>query len=75
MPGTGTPVQLRVMEPPRMNTAPPHYVPTPPGHYSIPLDNMIVAATRLAALPIEGESPAAMEIWRAGELLQTEVAQ
>ena len=36
---------------------------------------MIAAATRLAALPVEGESPAAMEIRRAGELLQTAVAQ
>ena len=36
---------------------------------------MIAAATQLAALPMEGESLAAMEIWRACELLQTAVAQ
>ena len=58
-----------------MNTTPPQYVPTPPGHYSNPLDNMIAAATRLAALPVEGESPTAIETRRARELLQTAVAQ
>ena len=43
-PGTGTPVQPRVMDPPRQNNNPPQHVPTPPGHYSNPLDNMIVVA-------------------------------
>ena len=43
-PGASTPFQPRVMEPPRLNTAPPYYVPTPPGHYSNPLENMIAAA-------------------------------
>ena len=60
-PGAGTPVQPRVMEPPRMNTAPPHYVPTPPGQYSNPLENMIAAAARLAALPAESDSPTVIE--------------
>ena len=45
------------------------------GHFSNPLDNMIAAATRLAALLVQDESPAAMGIRRAGELLQTAVAQ
>ena len=74
-PGAGTPVQPRVMEPPRMNTAPPHYVPTPPGHYSNPLENMIAAAARLATLPAEGDSPTAIETRMARELLQTALAQ
>ena len=73
-PGAGTPVQPRVMEPPRMNTAPPQYVPTPPGHYSNPLENMIAAVARLAALPTEGDSPMAIETQRVRELLQTALA-
>ena len=36
---------------------------------------MIAVATRLAALPAQDDSPAAMEIRRAGELLQTAMAQ
>lgn len=60
-PGAGTPVQPRVTEPPRLNTAPPRHVPTPPGHYSNPLENMIAAAARLAALPADGDSPTAVE--------------
>ena len=63
------------MEPPRVNTATPHYVPTPPGHYSNPLENMIAAAARLAALPAEGDSPIAIETRRVRELLQTALAQ
>ena len=48
---------------------------TPPlGHFSNPMDNMLAAATRLAAIPIEGESPAAMETRNVVELLQTVVA-
>ena len=74
-PRAGAPVQPRVMEPPRVNTATPHYVPTPPGHYSNPLENMIAAAARLAALPIEGNSPTAVETCRVRELLQTALAQ
>ena len=72
---TGAPVQPRAMDPPRLNNTPPQLVPTPPGHYSNPLDNMIAAATQLAALPVEGESPTARETQRARELLQTVVAQ
>ena len=55
------PVQLRAMEPPRMSTAPPHYAPTPPGHFSNPLEKLIVASARLAALPMEGDSSTAIE--------------
>ena len=58
-PGVGTLVQPPVMGPPCVNTAPPPYVPTPPGHYPNPLENMITAAARLAALPVEGDSPTA----------------
>lgn len=43
-PPAATPGQSRVMEPPRMNTAPPQYVPTPPGHFSNPLENLIAAS-------------------------------
>ena len=39
-PATGTPVQ-----PPRLNNNLPQHVPTPSGHYSNPLDNMIAAAS------------------------------
>ena len=75
MPGTGTLVQLRTMDPPRQNNNPSQHVPTPPGHYSNPLDNMIAAVSRLAALPIDGESPTAVETRRARELLQTALTQ
>ena len=44
-PGTRMPVQPRATEPPRQNNNPPQHVPTPSGHYSNPLDNMIVAAS------------------------------
>ena len=44
-PGTGTPVQPRTTDPPRQNNIPPQHMPSPPGHYSNPLDNMIFAAT------------------------------
>ena len=74
-PGVGMLVQPPVMGPPRVNTAPPPYVPTPPGHYSNPLENMIAAAARLAALPVEGDSPTAVETRRVRELLQTALAQ
>ena len=62
------------MGPPRMNTTSPQYVPTPPGHYSNPLENMITAAARLAALPVEGDSLTAIETRRVREL-QTALAQ
>ena len=62
-----------VIDPPRLHLTPPQQVLTPPGHFSNPLDNMIAAASRLAALPIEGESRAAVEARKAVELLQLEV--
>ena len=63
------------MEPPRVNTAPPHYTPVPPGHFSNPLENLIVAQACLVALPMEGDSPTAIETRRVRELLQTALAQ
>ena len=74
-PGTGAPGQPRVMDLPRQTDNPPQYVPTPPGHFSSPLDNMIVAASCLAAIPMEGESLAVVETRRARDLLQTVVVQ
>ena len=74
-PGAGAPVQPRAMEPPCMNTAPPHYTPVPPGHFSNTLENLIAASARLAALPMEGDSPTAIETRRVRELLQTALAQ
>ena len=70
-PGAGAPVQPRVTDPLRLNNIPPQYVPKPLGHYSNPLDNMIAAATRLASLPVDGESLVEIETRRARELLQT----
>ena len=70
-PGTGAPVQPRPIDPPRQNNILSQHVPTPPGHYSNLMDNIAAAASRLAALPIEGESPVAVETRRARELLQT----
>ena len=70
----GAPVQPRAMDPPRIITAPPNYVPTPPGHFSNPLENLIAASARLAALPMEGDSPVAVETRRVRELLQTTLA-
>ena len=52
------------MGPPRVNAAPPQYVPIPPGHYANLLENMVAAAARLAALPIDGDSPTAVETRR-----------
>ena len=57
----GALVQPRAMEPPRMYTALPHYAPTRPGHFSNPLENLIAVSARLAALPMEGDSPIAIE--------------
>ena len=73
-PGTGAQVQPRTVDPPRQNILSPQ-VSTPPGHYSNPLDNIVAAASRLAALPVEGESPVAVEMRRARELLQTALTQ
>ena len=58
-----------------MSPAPPQYVLIPPGHYANPLENMVAAAARLAALPIDGDSPTAIETRRVRELLQTALAQ
>ena len=69
------PDQPRVMDPPRQTDNLPQYVTTPPGHFSSPLDNMIAAASRLAAIPMEGDSLAAVETRRARDLLQTAVVQ
>ena len=74
-PGTGALVQPRMMNPPCQNNVVPQYVLTPPGHYSNPLDNMVAAASRLAALPTDRESPVAIETRRARELLQTSLNQ
>ena len=63
------------MGPPRVNPAPPQYVPIPPDHYANPLENMVAAAARLAALPIDGDSPTAVETRRVRELLQTALVQ
>ena len=63
------------MDPPRQNNIVTQHVPTPPGHYSNPMDNIVSAASRLSAIPIEGESPAAVETRRVRELLQTALVQ
>ena len=70
-PGSVPLVQPRLMGPPQA----PQYVPIPPGHYDNPLENMMAAAARLAALPVDGDSPAAIETRRVRELLQTALAQ
>ena len=74
-PGTGASVQPHTMNPPRQNNIVPQYILTPLGHYSNPLDNIVAAASRLVALPIDGESPVAVETRRARELLQTALTQ
>ena len=74
-PGTGAPVQPRPMNPLRQNTVIPQAVSTPPGHYSNPMENLIAAAARLEAIPIEGDSPQAVETRRVKELLRTTLAQ
>ena len=74
-PETGAPVQPRTTDPPRQNNVVPQYVPTPPGHYSNPLDNIVAAASRLAALPTDGESPVGVEARRTRDLLQTALNQ
>ena len=74
-PGTGAPVQPRQMDPPRQNTVIPQDALTPPGHYSNPMDNLVAAAARLEAIPIEGDSPQAVETRRVKELLRTALVQ
>ena len=51
-PGIGVPVQPRTTDLPCQNNVVPSM---PPGHYSNPLDNIVAAASRLAALPTDGE--------------------
>ena len=75
VPRTGAPDQPQVMGPPQRTNNPLRYTTPPPGHFSTPLDNKIAAASRLAAIPIEGESPAAVETRRARDLLQTAQTQ
>ena len=72
--GTGAPAQPRTMDPPRQNIVP-QYVPMPLGHYSNPFDNIVAAVSRLAALPMDGESRVAIETRRAREPLQTSLIQ
>ena len=59
------------MDPPRQNTVIPRDALTPPGHYSNPMDNLVAAAARLEAIPIEGDSPQAVETRQVKELLMT----
>ena len=58
-PARDEPVQQPTAEQDRQITSAPH-VPTPPGHYSNPLDNIVATASCLAALPMEGTSPVAL---------------
>ena len=74
-PGTGEPVQPRRMDPPRQNTIIPQAILTPPGHYSNLMDNLVAAAARLEAIPIEGDLPQAVETRRVKELLRTALVQ
>ena len=68
-PVTGALVQPHMMDPLHQNNILSQYIPTPPGHYSNPLENMIAAATRLEALPIDGDSPTAVKTRQVRELL------
>ena len=74
-PGTGAPVQPRWMDPPHQNTIIPQAVSTPPGHYSNSMDNLVAVIARLEAIPIEGDSPQAVETRRVKELLRTALVQ
>ena len=60
-PRTGAPVQPRQMDPPRQNIIILQDALTPQDHYSNPMDNLVAAAARLEAIPIEGDSPQAVE--------------
>src|SRR3954470_16899348 len=55
--------------------APPRYVPIPPGHFSNPMENLIASSARLAALPVDGDDPTAVETRRIKELVQAALAQ
>src|SRR3954463_4583479 len=74
VPGTGAPVQPRVADLPPPNPEP-RIVNIPSDHYSNPLDNLVAAAARLEAIPIEGDSLQAVETRRVKELLRTALAQ
>src|SRR3954469_18396799 len=74
VPGTGAPVQPRVADLPPPNPEP-RVVNVPSDHYSNPLDNLVAAAARLEAIPIEGDSLQAVETRRVKELLRTALAQ
>src|SRR3954465_12370361 len=66
--GAGGPVQPQVTTPLYGNMGPPRYVPIPPGHFSNPMENLIAASTRLAALPVDGDDPTAVETGGSGNL-------
>ena len=68
-PVTGAVAQPCATDPLHVDLTPLQRVSTPLSHYSNPLDNMIATASRLAALPIEGESPVAIEARNDVELL------
>ena len=57
---TGGPTQPRDMVPPHVSMPPPRYVPIPPGHFSNPMENLIAASVRLAALPVDGDDSTAV---------------
>src|SRR3954463_5171772 len=73
-PGAGAPVQPRIIDLPRYNPEP-RIVTTPPDHSSNPLDNLVAAAARLEAIPVEGDSLQAIETRRVKELLRTALVQ
>src|SRR4051812_37160159 len=74
-PATGAPVQPLLIDLPRHNAGVPQAVPTPPGHYSNPMDNLVAAVARLEAIPVEGDSLQAIETRRVKELLRTALIQ
>ena len=73
--GAGEPAQHREMPPPHRSTEPSRYVPILPGHFSNPMENLVAASVRLAALPVDGDDPTAVETRRIRELVQTALAQ
>ena len=73
--GAGGLAQRREMPPPHMSTEPSRYVPILPGHFSNPMENLIAASARLAALPVDGDDPTAVETRRIRELVHTALAQ
>ena len=67
--GAGGPAQRQEMPPPHMSMVPPRYVPVPEGHFSNPMENLIAVSARLAALPVDGDDPTAVETRRIRELV------